>query len=56
MIILSSRSESKRVCSAVVLHDYNVKLAESSLYDFAVHGNPDAALSDKGFSWAKVRS
>ena len=44
MIILSCRRESKRGCStekAIVI--------ESSLYDFAVHGNPEADLSDEGF-------
>ena len=51
MIILSSRSESKLGCSAE-----KTVVIESSLYDFAVHGNPDAALSDEGFSWAKVCS
>ena len=29
-------------------------MTKSSLYGFAVLRNPDAALSDEEFSWAKV--
>ena len=51
MIILTCRSESKLGCSTE-----KTVVIESSLYDFAVNGNLDAALSDEGFSWAKVCS
>ena len=51
MIILSRRGESKLGSSTE-----KTIVIESSLYNFAVHGNPDAALLDEGFSWAKVCS
>ena len=48
MIILSCRTESKLRYSKKNI------MIKSSLYGFAVLRNPDAALSDGGFLWAKV--